>query len=201
MEFELVQILAGFASTAIFASSKVPMLAKALSTGDLHSYSASHIGLSAGGNLVYWLYVVSLPLGPIWLLQAFFTLADVLMLSFYGVYELRGTSRPSQTVDKLQRLGPGRPAHVSCSKVELKSVVQTPKRNDERNAISDLKSNLPEPSGDLFIRILGPRQDCIDAGQPNRCLSLHSKGELPFLPARPGPFYPERSTIKAPASA
>ena len=201
MEFESVQILAGFASTAIFASSKVPMLAKALSTRDLHSYSVSHIGLSAGGNLIYWLYVVSLPMGPIWLLQAFFTLADLLMLSFYGVYELRGTSRLSQAVDKLQQLGPGRPAQVLCSKVELKSVVQTPKSNDERNPISDLKSNPPEPSGDLFIRILAPRQDCIDAGQPNVGLSLHSKGELPILPARPGPFCPERSTIRAPASA
>lgn len=93
MEFESVQMLAGFVSTAVFASSKVPMLKKALQTRDLHSYSIGHIGLSASGNLAYWLYVVSLPLGPIWLLQGFFTLADLLMLSFYIVYELRGTSQ------------------------------------------------------------------------------------------------------------
>ncbi len=97
MEFESVQILAGFASTAIFASSKVPMLAKALRTRDLHSYSIGHMGLSATGNLTYWIYVVSLPVGPIWLLQGFFTLADLLMLSFYFVYEPRGASRPSRS--------------------------------------------------------------------------------------------------------
>ena len=96
MDFESVQILAGFASTVIFASSKLPMLAKALRTRDLHSYSIGHIGLSASGNLIYWLYVVSLPMGPIWLLQGLFTLADLLMLSFYVVYELRGSSRPSR---------------------------------------------------------------------------------------------------------
>ncbi len=38
------------------------------------------MALSNTGNLVYWIYVVSLPLGPIWLLQSFFTIADVLML-------------------------------------------------------------------------------------------------------------------------
>ena len=96
MEFESVQILAGFASTAIFVSSKVPMLAKAVRTRDLQSYSIGHIGLSVGGNLIHWLYVVSLPLGPIWLLQGFFTLADLLMLSFYVLYELRGSSHPSR---------------------------------------------------------------------------------------------------------
>lgn len=96
MEFESVQIIAGFVSSAIFASSKVPMLAKALRTRDLHSYSMGHIVLSVSGNFAYWLYVLSLPLGPIWLLQAFFTLADLLMLGCYVVFELRGASRPAR---------------------------------------------------------------------------------------------------------
>lgn len=96
MEFESLQIVAGLASTAIFASSKVPMLMKALRTRDLRSYSIGHIALSAGGNFMYWLYVVSLPFGPIWLLQAFFTLSDLLMLSCYVVFEVRGPSRPSR---------------------------------------------------------------------------------------------------------
>ena len=96
MDFESVQILAGFTSTAIFASSKLPMLAKALRTRDMHSYSIGHIALSVSGNLTYWLYVVSLPMGPIWLLQGFFTVADLLMLSCYVVFELRGASRPSR---------------------------------------------------------------------------------------------------------
>ena len=87
MEFESVQILAGFASTAIFASSKVPMLTKAIKTRDLHSYSLSHMGLSASGNLINWLYVISFPLGPIWLLQGLFTFADLVMLGCYIIFE------------------------------------------------------------------------------------------------------------------
>ncbi len=89
MTFETLQVLAGFASTAIFASSKVPMLVKALRTRDLHSYSIGHIALSASGNLIYWLYVLSLPPGPIWVLQAFFTLADFSMLTCYALFEIR----------------------------------------------------------------------------------------------------------------
>lgn len=89
MDFESLQVLAGFASTAIFASSKVPMLVKALRTRDLHSYSLGHIGMSVSGNLIYWLYVISLPFGPIWVLQAFFTLSDFLMLACYVLFQLR----------------------------------------------------------------------------------------------------------------
>lgn len=89
MEFASLQVLAGFASTAIFASSKLPMLVKALRTRDLHSYSLGHIGMSAGGNLIYWLYMISLPFGPVWVLQAFFTLADFLMLTCYLLFEVR----------------------------------------------------------------------------------------------------------------
>lgn len=92
MRFESIQIVAGFASAAVFASSKLPMVAKALRTRDLHSYSFGHIGLSVSGNLIYWLYVVSLPLGPIWVLQTLFTMADLLMLGCYVRYELRGHS-------------------------------------------------------------------------------------------------------------
>jgi hypothetical protein len=91
MEFESLQLLAGFASTAIFASSKVPMLTKAIRTRDLHSYSIGHIGLSTTGNMINWLYVISLPLGPVWLLQGLFTMADLLMLVCYIVFEFRGT--------------------------------------------------------------------------------------------------------------
>ncbi len=98
MDFESVQIVAGFASTAIFASSKVPMLRKALVTRDMRSYSFGHISLSVSGNLINWLYVISLPLGPIWILQAFFTVADMLMLGCYSVYELRSPKSGSDVL-------------------------------------------------------------------------------------------------------
>lgn len=93
MQFESIQIIAGFASSAVFASSKLPMIAKALRSRDLHSYSLGHIGLSVSGNLIYWLYVTSLPLGPIWMLQALFTVADLLMFGCYVRYELRDRTK------------------------------------------------------------------------------------------------------------
>ncbi len=81
------QMLAGFASSTIFISSNLPMLFKAFKTKDLSSYSLGHLALGNLGNAVYWLYVISLPLGPVWFLQAFFTMASALMLFCYLRYE------------------------------------------------------------------------------------------------------------------
>lgn len=81
------QVLAGFASSTIFISSNLPMLFKAFKTKDLSSYSLGHLALGNLGNAVYWLYVISLPLGPVWFLQAFFTMASALMLFCYLRYE------------------------------------------------------------------------------------------------------------------
>jgi hypothetical protein len=88
MELDQIQMLAGYASTMLFTSSKIPMLMKVVRTRDMHSYSLGHLSLSNLGNLIYWLYVVSLPPGPIWFLQAFFTAADVLMLLSFVRHEL-----------------------------------------------------------------------------------------------------------------
>jgi uncharacterized protein with PQ loop repeat len=90
MEPQIIQVIAGFTSTMIFASSKIPMLMKAFKTKDLESYSLGHIALSNTGNLMYWLYVISLPVGPIWFLQGFFTLTDILMLICYVRYQKVG---------------------------------------------------------------------------------------------------------------
>ena len=81
MDFSRFQILVGFFCTAVFALSKVPMLLKALRTRDLRSYSLAHLAMSTGGNLLFWIYVVGLPVGPVWFLQAFFTVTDVTMLT------------------------------------------------------------------------------------------------------------------------
>jgi hypothetical protein len=43
--------------------------------------------LSNLGNLIYWLYVISLPVGPVWFLHGFFTITTGLMLLFYLRYE------------------------------------------------------------------------------------------------------------------
>ncbi len=89
---ESVQMIAGFTSSMIFVTSNLPMLFKAFKTKDLKSYSPVHIALSNLGNLLYWLYVISLPIGPIWFLHGFFTLSTLLMLIFYLRYEKRKNS-------------------------------------------------------------------------------------------------------------
>lgn len=87
MELQSLQIIAGTASSLMFVSSNLPMLWKAFSTKNLRSYSLAHIGLSNCGNFIFWLYVAGLPLGPIWFLHSFNTLAAGLMLIWYLRYE------------------------------------------------------------------------------------------------------------------
>jgi uncharacterized protein with PQ loop repeat len=99
MEMQQIQVIAGFASTALFVSSNLPMLVKAFKTKDLSSYSFGHIALSNIGNLVYWLYVISLPVGPIWFLHGFFTIATALMLVGYLRYE-KGWDKRTLSLDK-----------------------------------------------------------------------------------------------------
>lgn len=104
MDQEAIYIIAGLTSSVLFASSKLPMLLKVYRTRDLKSYSFGHIMLSNTGNAIYWLYVTSLPLGPIWLLQGFFTMADMLMLLCYIRFQM--TEVPSQATNA--RPGNGR---------------------------------------------------------------------------------------------
>ncbi len=79
--------MAGFASSAIFIGSNLRMLSKAFKTKDLSSYSLGHLVLGNVGNTVYWLYVSTLPLGPVWFLQGFFSTVSALMLFCYLRYE------------------------------------------------------------------------------------------------------------------
>lgn len=103
MEQEATHIVAGLVSSVLFASSKLPMLLKAFRTQDLKSYSFGHIMLSNTGNAIYWLYVTSLPLGPIWILQGFFTMADLLMLLCYVRYQMAKV--PSRVTNTRQQQG------------------------------------------------------------------------------------------------
>ena len=79
---------AGMLSSLIFVSSNFPMLVKAVKTKELKSYSLGNIALSNVGNLIHWVYVSSLPLGPIWFLHGFFTITTFLMLVWYLRYEI-----------------------------------------------------------------------------------------------------------------
>jgi hypothetical protein len=73
-------VLAGIASTVIFAASALPMLVKARRTRDLTSYSRGNIMLSNVGNAVHSIYVFSMPVGPLWLLHTFYLASSALML-------------------------------------------------------------------------------------------------------------------------
>lgn len=87
MILEDMQIVAGIISTLMFVSSNLPMLWKAFTTKDLTSYSLGHISLSNVGNLIYWLYLFTLPVGPVWFLHGFNTVVAGLMLVGYLRYQ------------------------------------------------------------------------------------------------------------------
>jgi len=91
---EQISLIAGSFSAFIFVSSQLPMLWKAYRTRDLHSYSRLNIILANTGNLLYWLYVISLPPGPIWLLHLFYTVTSVFMLALLIRHNRNANPRP-----------------------------------------------------------------------------------------------------------
>ena len=76
-------VFAGVVSTGLFVMSYLPMLRKAARTRDLSSYSLGNLATTNLGNLVYSVYVFSLPFGPIWLLHGFYLVASALMLLWF----------------------------------------------------------------------------------------------------------------------
>jgi len=81
-------VLAGIVSTAIFASSTLPMLNKAWRTRELGSYSLGNLALANVGNAVYSVYVLSLAPGPVWVLHAFNLSSTAFMLLWFVRFEL-----------------------------------------------------------------------------------------------------------------
>ncbi|WP_136709225.1 hypothetical protein [Agromyces sp. H66] len=75
-----IPLIAGAVSTVAFAVSNLPMLRKALRTRDVSSYSLSSIAMINVANAVYSLYVISLPVGPVWALHAFYLVSCAIML-------------------------------------------------------------------------------------------------------------------------
>jgi uncharacterized protein with PQ loop repeat len=93
-----VPVVAGAAATAVFAAGTLPMLIKAHRTKDVRSYSLGNIALANIGNVLYTLYVLHLPVGPVWALHAFHTISTGLMLFWYVRYAAvpRWTGRRSR---------------------------------------------------------------------------------------------------------
>jgi len=111
MVLEDLQVVAGIISTLMFVSSNLPMLWKAFTTKDLTSYSLGHISLSNIGNLIYWLYLFTLPVGPVWFLHGINTVVAGLMvvgLMLIGFFVLRAI----QSYLNIQQTGLGQgPSH------------------------------------------------------------------------------------------
>ena len=80
---ENIYNLAGLISSMIFMLSQLPILYKAFKTKDLSSYSLTNLMLAMAGDLLYWVYLVSLPVGPVWMLHSFDTVCSLVMLSLY----------------------------------------------------------------------------------------------------------------------
>jgi hypothetical protein len=76
-------LFAGSAAATIFMISQLPMLIKACRTKDLTSYSFANIGLANLGNLLYAVYVVQMPVGPVWAMHGFNMTTSGLMLVWY----------------------------------------------------------------------------------------------------------------------
>ncbi|MET0932445.1 MAG: hypothetical protein ABWX56_01935 [Mycetocola sp.] len=85
-----IPILAGIASTTLFALSNLPMVLKAARTRDLRSYSFGNLALINVANGVHSLYVFSLPVGPIWLLHGFYLVASAVMLAMFLRFHRHG---------------------------------------------------------------------------------------------------------------
>lgn len=59
------------------------MLYKAYKTNDLKSYSLTNLIMALVGDLLYWVYLMGLPFGPVWMLHAFDTFCSLAILYFY----------------------------------------------------------------------------------------------------------------------
>jgi uncharacterized protein with PQ loop repeat len=100
---DTLSFVAGTISSLIFASSNIPMLLKAYHTKDLHSYSALNLFLVNVGNLLYWLYIVNLPPGPIWVLHIFYTISSGILLVMYCQQAGKPAEKMSQRLTHLMQ--------------------------------------------------------------------------------------------------
>lgn len=78
-----IPLIAGTVSTVVFAVSNLPMLRKALRTRDVSSYSLMSLVMINAANVVYSLYVFTLPPGPIWALHTFYLVSCAIMLALF----------------------------------------------------------------------------------------------------------------------
>ena len=106
-------MLAGATSTVLFVASYLPMLVRAYRTRDLHSYSLGNLVIANVGNVVYAVYVVSLPPGPIWFLHGFYSASTALMLVWFFCYRTAGAPSAAPVSRAVGSFPTTRPRRVS----------------------------------------------------------------------------------------
>jgi len=118
--------LAGAVSTVLFAAANLPMVVKAVRSGDLRSYSFSALVMGNVGNAVYTVYVLSLPFGPIWVLHGFYLTTMAVMLALYGLsaHAWRGRAaipgHDATTAVRFPHGGHGRRARASADRIPVR---------------------------------------------------------------------------------
>ncbi len=111
--------MAGIASTLVFLASNLPMVVRAARTRDLSSYSRGNLVMVNAGNAAYTLYVISLPVGPIWVLHLVYSAASAFMLAAHlcwadtrpaGAPSGRSQAQSAVAASEAKRFNPSRSA-------------------------------------------------------------------------------------------
>lgn len=74
---------AGTIATAVFAGSTAPMVWRAARTRDMTSYSRPSLALTNVANAIHTVYVLSLPLGPVYVLHSVHVAVAFFMLCWH----------------------------------------------------------------------------------------------------------------------
>ena len=141
-------LIAGAASTVIFAASYLPMLVKAARTKDLSSYSRTQLVLTNLANVLYSAYVFTLPPGPIWALHSFYLVTSAVMLTWSIRYRRRVAApkgSATSAVVPAASLSPRRIGIGSARSWAANGSWGTGRRRRGRAALSSRR--LPSPSG------------------------------------------------------
>ncbi|MBM7831895.1 uncharacterized protein with PQ loop repeat [Agromyces cerinus] len=102
-----IPLLAGTISTVVFAVSNLPMLRKALRTRDVSSYSLPSMIMINAANVLYSLYVFTLPFGPIWGLHTFYLVSCGIMLVLCLRARRSAAAQRTGRSRRLRRVEPG----------------------------------------------------------------------------------------------
>ncbi|MGB3828223.1 MAG: hypothetical protein WA962_05550 [Ornithinimicrobium sp.] len=92
--------VAGTIATAVFAGSTAPMVWRAARTRDMTSYSRPSLALTNVANAIHTVYVLSLPLGPVYVLHSVHVVVAFFMLCWH-VRHVR--TAPKDRLGKLAR--------------------------------------------------------------------------------------------------